>query len=221
MDGADLCYTPALELRRLIQTRALSPLELAKVVLERIERLNPVINAFLTIPSDLALEQAKAAEARVMRGSPSGPLEGIPYSVKDLEPTAGVRTTYGSKWFEHNIPSEDGAVAGLLREAGGILLGKTNTPHFGYKDMCDNLLGPPCRNPWKPDRTSGASSGGAGAAVAAGLGPVAQGSQAVFWPGALSSECRLLGCPIPHRADDAHGSGRRPLTQRHGRTGST
>ena len=96
MDGADLCYTPALELRRLIQTRALSPLELAKVVLERIERLNPVINAFLTIPSDLALEQAKAAEARVMRGSPSGPLEGM-YSVKDLEPTAGVRTTFGSK----------------------------------------------------------------------------------------------------------------------------
>ena len=88
------------------------PLELAKVVLEHIERLNPVINAFLTIPSDLALEQAKAAEARVMRGSPSGPLEGIPYSVKDLEPTAGVRTTYGSKWFEHNIPAEDGAVAG-------------------------------------------------------------------------------------------------------------
>src|SRR6516164_10196044 len=112
MDSADLCYTPALELRRLIQTRALSPLELAKVVLERIERLNPVINAFLTIPADLALQQAKAAEARVMRGSPAGPLDGIPYSVKDLEPTAGVRTTYGSKWFEHNIPAEDGAVAG-------------------------------------------------------------------------------------------------------------
>ena len=193
MDGADLCYTPALELRRLIQTRALSPLELAKVVLERIERLNPVINAFLTIPSDLALEQAKAAEARVMRGSPSGPLEGIPYSVKDLEPTAGVRTTYGSKWFEHNIPSEDGAVAGLLREAGGILLGKTNTPHFGYKDMCDNLLGPPCRNPWKPDRTSGASSGGAGAAVAAGLGPVAQGSDGAGSIRIPASLCGIFG----------------------------
>ena len=97
MDGADLCYTPALELRRLIQTRALSPVEMAKVVLERIERVNPVINAFLTVPADLALEQAKAAEARVMRGSPLGALDGIPYSVKDLEPTAGVRTTFGSK----------------------------------------------------------------------------------------------------------------------------
>ena len=193
MGNADLCFVPALDLKRLILSRQVSPLELTKTILSRMERLNPVINAFLTISADVAFEQAKSAEATVMRTSPLGPLEGIPYSIKDLEPTAGVRTTYGSKWFEHNVPSENGAVAGRLRNAGGILLGKTNTPHFGYKDMCDNLLGPPCRNPWKLNRTSGASSGGAGAAVAAGLGPVAQGSDgagSVRIPAAL---CGIFG----------------------------
>jgi Asp-tRNA(Asn)/Glu-tRNA(Gln) amidotransferase A subunit family amidase len=176
VNDTDLCFTPATDLRRLLQSHDLSPVELAKIVLERIEKANPVIHAFLTVSADFALVQAKAAEDRLMRNAPLSPLDGIPYSIKDLEPTAGIRTTFGSKWFENNVPSEDGAVAGRLRQAGGILLGKTNTPHFGYKDMCDNLLGPPCRNPWKLDRTSGASSGGAGAAVAAGLGPVAQGS---------------------------------------------
>jgi len=176
VNSIDLCFTSALELQQLILSRDLSPVEVTKTILDRIERLNPVLNAFLTVSGDLALARAKSAESKVMQGSLLGPLEGIPYSVKDLEPTAGVRTTFGSKWFEANIPAEDGAVAARLRQAGGILLGKTNTPQFGYKDMCDNLLGPPCRNPWKLDRTSGASSGGAGAAVSAGLGPVAQGS---------------------------------------------
>jgi Asp-tRNA(Asn)/Glu-tRNA(Gln) amidotransferase A subunit family amidase len=176
MDGTDLCFTPAVELRRLISSRRLSPVELAEAALERIQRVNPILNAFLTVTVDRAREDARAAEARALEGAPAGPLDGIPYSLKDLEPTAGIRTTYGSKWFEHHIPAEDGAVAGRLKAAGGVLLGKTNTPHFGYKDMCDNLLGPPCRNPWRLDRTSGASSGGAGAAVAAGLGPVAHGS---------------------------------------------
>jgi Asp-tRNA(Asn)/Glu-tRNA(Gln) amidotransferase A subunit family amidase len=176
MGATDLCFTPAIELRWLIGTRQLSPVELITAILARIERLNPALNAYLTVTADLAREQARAAEARAQRGSPAGPLDGIPYSIKDLEPTAGVRTTYGSKWFERNVPAEDGVVAARLKAAGGILLGKTNTPHFGYKDMCDNLLGPPCRNPWKNDRTSGGSSGGAGAAVAAGLGPLAHGS---------------------------------------------
>ena len=193
MDRDDLCFAPATELRRLIDSRDISPVELAQNLLDRVERLNPILNAFLTISADLALQQAKAAEARAVRGAPLSPLDGVAYSIKDLEPTAGVRTTYGSKWFEHNIPAEDGAVAGRLRAAGGILLGKTNTPHFGYKDMCDNLLGPPCRNPWNLERTSGASSGGAGAAVAAGMGPLAQGSDgggSIRIPAAL---CGIFG----------------------------
>jgi Asp-tRNA(Asn)/Glu-tRNA(Gln) amidotransferase A subunit family amidase len=176
MDATELCFTPATRLGRLIRAREVSPVEIADAVLARIERVNPAINAYPTVTADLAREQAKAAEARALRGELLGPLDGIPYSLKDLEATAGIRTTRGSKFFEHDVPTEDGGVAGRLRATGAVLLGKTNTPHFGYKDMCDNLLGPPGRNPWKLDRTPGGSSGGAAAAVAAGLGPLAHGS---------------------------------------------
>lgn len=176
MDALELCFTPATELGSLIHRRALSPVELADAVLQRIEQINPALNAYLTVTADLAREAARAAEARALDDALLGPLDGIPYSIKDLEATAGVRTTYGSRFFEHNVPDADGAVAARLKASGGVLLGKTNTPHYGYKDMCDNLLGPPCRNPWNPTRTSGGSSGGAGAAVAAGLGPLAHGS---------------------------------------------
>jgi Asp-tRNA(Asn)/Glu-tRNA(Gln) amidotransferase A subunit family amidase len=189
VDTTELCYTPATELHRLIRTRQLSPVELTETVLARIDKLNPLLNAFLTVTPDLARAQARASEDRARRGALQGPLDGIPYSIKDLEPTAGVRTTFGSKFFEQNVPTFDGAVASRLKATGGVLLGKTNTPNFGHKDSCDNLLGSPCRNPWKLDRTSGASSGGAGSAVAAGLGPVAHGSDgagSIRIPSALS-----------------------------------
>lgn len=189
----ELCFTPATELGRLIRKRQVSPVELADAVLERLERLNPRLNAFLTVTADLAREQAKAAEARALRGELIGPLDGIPYSIKDLEPTAGIRTTFGSKFFEHNVPTQDGAVPRRLKPTGAVLLGKTNTPQFGYKDMCDNLIGPPCRNPWNLERTSGASSGGAAAAVASGIGPLAHGSDgggSIRIPAAL---CGIFG----------------------------
>jgi Asp-tRNA(Asn)/Glu-tRNA(Gln) amidotransferase A subunit family amidase len=172
----ELCFTSATQLSDWISARKVSPVEIVEAVLNRIDRLNPRLNAFLTVTHDLARQSAREAEGRAMRRELRGPLDGIPYSIKDLEPVAGVRTTFGSKWFEHYLPTEDGAVAGRLRSTGMVLLGKTNTPNFGHKDMCDNLLGAPCRNPWRTDRTSGASSGGAGAAVAAGLGPLAHGS---------------------------------------------
>ena len=193
MDATDLCYTPATELSHMIETLDLSPVELTEAVIARIERLNPVLNAFLTFTPDIAREQAKEAERRAIRFERRGPLDGIPYSIKDLESTAGVRTTFGSKFFAENVPTEDGAVAGRMKATGGVLLGKTNTPHFGYKDMCDNLLGPPCKNPWNTERTSGASSGGAGSAVAAGLGPIAHGSDgagSIRIPAAL---CGIFG----------------------------
>jgi len=160
----------------MIRRRTLSPVEIMDAVLARIEALNPRLNAYLTVDAEGAREQAKAAEAVVMRGETLKPLHGLPVSIKDLEPSAGLRCTYGSKFFEHNIADFDGMVTGRVKAAGGIVLGKTNTSHYGYKDMCDNLIGPPCRNPWKLERTSGASSGGAAAAVAAGLGPLAHGS---------------------------------------------
>src|SRR5262249_18310953 len=193
VNQTDLCYTPATELGRMMRAKEVSPVEVTTAVLARIERLNPTLNAFLTVTADHARELARASEARQMKGALQGPLDGIPYSIKDLEPTAGIRTTNGSKFFEKNVPAEDGAVAARLRASGGILLGKTNPPHFGYKDMCDNLLGPPCKNPWNTGRTSGASSGGAGSAVAAGLGPVAHGSDgsgSIRIPSAL---CGIFG----------------------------
>ena len=193
MDATDLCFTPATELRRLISSREVSPVELTEAVLGRIEQLNPVLSAFVTVTADLARRDAEVAEARARHREAVSPLDGIPYSIKDLEPTAGIRTTFGSKFFEHNVPAEDGVVASRLRASGGILLGKTNTPHFGHKDMCDNLIGPPCRNPWKLDRTSGASSGGAGAAVAAGLGPLAHGSDGAGSIRIPSALCGIFG----------------------------
>lgn len=191
MTADELCFMSALELDRLIRAGDLSPVELTDAVLARIDRLNPRLAAYITVSADLARAQARESEGRARRGERRGPLDGIPYSIKDLEDTAGVRTTYGSKWFERHVPSEDGAVAGRLRASGGAMLGKTNTPHFGHKDMSDNLIGPPCRNPWRLDRTSGGSSGGAASAVAAGLGPVAHGSD-----GAGSIRCPAALCGV-------------------------
>jgi Asp-tRNA(Asn)/Glu-tRNA(Gln) amidotransferase A subunit family amidase len=193
VDATELCYTPALELGRMIRAREISPVEIAETVLARIERLNPTLNAFLAVTADLARDQARAAEGRATRGELRSPIDGIPVSIKDLEPLAGVRCTYGSKWSENNIASIDGVVAGRLREAGGVILGKTNTPHYGYKDMCDNLLGDPCKNPWNLERTSGASSGGAGSAIAAGLGPLAHGSDGAGSIRIPSALCGIFG----------------------------
>jgi Asp-tRNA(Asn)/Glu-tRNA(Gln) amidotransferase A subunit family amidase len=174
--NTELAFTPAIELREHIRARKLSPVELTRTVMQRAEQLAPQLHAFLTLDAERALSAARDAEAAVMRGADLGPLHGLPVSVKDLEPTAGLRTTYGSKFFEHHVPQLDGAVAGRLRGAGAILFGKTNTPQFGHKDMSDNLLAEATRNPWRLDRTAGGSSGGAAAAVAAGIGPLAHGS---------------------------------------------
>lgn len=172
----DLHYAEATALAQAIRERKLSPVELLDAVLDRAEHLQPVINAFVTLDPDNARKAARAAEQSVMRSEPLGVLHGLPVSVKDLEPTRGLRTTYGSKFFEHHVPDFDGGVATRIRAAGGIIFGKTNTPHYGHKDSCDNLIGPPTRNPWDLTRTPGGSSGGAAASIAAGIGPLAHGS---------------------------------------------
>ncbi|HLW47854.1 MAG TPA: amidase family protein [bacterium] len=213
MAADDLCFKPALELDRLIRAGDVSPVEITDAVLARIDRLNPSLAAYITVSADLARAQAREAEARARRGARRGPLDGIPYSIKDLEDTAGVRTTYGSKWFERHVPAEDGAVAGRLRAAGGIFVGKTNTPHFGHKDMSDNFIGPPCRNPWRLDRTSGGSSGGAAAAVAAGLGPLAHGSDGAGSIRCPASLCGVVGVKpslgrVPYHPSPDHWAAR-------------
>ena len=176
MTPPELSRTPATELTAAIRDKQLSPVELTQAVLSRIEEINPAINAFLDWDNDLALDAARAAEDAVMRGDRLGPLHGLPVPIKDLEPSAGLRYTSGSIIQTDQVAKFDGAVTGRVKAAGGIIIGKTNTPHLGHKDMCDNLLGEPGRNPWNTERTPGGSSGGAAAAVAAGLCPLAHGS---------------------------------------------
>lgn len=175
MNKTEVCYTPSTELARQLQARELSPVELTQIFLERIERLNPRLNAYCTLTPELALEQARAAEAAIMRGE-TGPLLGLPVSVKDLIFTKGVRTTRGSLLFAEAVPDEDAPSVERLKAAGAVILGKTNTPELGWRGSTDNRVFGPTRNPWNLERTPGGSSGGASAQVAAGLGPLALGT---------------------------------------------
>ncbi len=172
----DVWYMSALELRERFIRRELSPLEVTGQILERIGQLNPTLNAFLTVTVERALEDARAAEHAYGDGGTPGALAGIPISIKDLTPTAGIRTTMGSLLFNDWVPDEDGPFVERVNAAGAVMLGKTNTPEFGWKGDSGNRLIGPTQNPWKLGATAGGSSGGAAAAVAAGLGPLAQGS---------------------------------------------
>jgi aspartyl-tRNA(Asn)/glutamyl-tRNA(Gln) amidotransferase subunit A len=176
MASSDLAWRPALELAGLIRTKAVSPVEVVDAVLARIERLNPRLNAFCAVTAEDAREAAAAAEVAVMTGEPLGPLHGVPFSVKDLVFTRRVLTTAGSRLFADHVPEEDAVVVERLKGAGAILVGKTTTPEFGHKGVTDSPLFGITRNPWSPELTPGGSSGGAGAAVAAGLGPLAVGT---------------------------------------------
>ncbi len=168
-----LAYISAAELAQRIRRKDLSPVELIDATLARIAALQTVLNCFITVCADQARAAARDAEAAVMRGDALGPLHGIPLSVKDLINTAGVRTTFGSYVFEHNVPAADAVSVARLKAAGAILVGKTTTPEFGHKPFTDAPLFGRTRNAWDAGRTSGGSSGGAAVATAAGLGPLA------------------------------------------------
>jgi aspartyl-tRNA(Asn)/glutamyl-tRNA(Gln) amidotransferase subunit A len=193
MNATDLSYTPATDLARLIRTKALSPVEAARTALERIDSLNPKLNAFCTITADIALDTARAAEQAVMRGDPLGPLHGVPYSVKDLNFTKGVRTMGGSFIFQDRVPDTDAPLVRRLKAAGGVMLGKTTSPEFGWKALGDSPLTGITRNPWNLGMTTGGSSAGAGAAAAAGLGALAQGSDGAGSIRIPSSFCGVYG----------------------------
>ncbi|HEY6305391.1 MAG TPA: amidase [Candidatus Angelobacter sp.] len=152
-----------------VQKKEVSPVELTQACLARIEKLNPILNAFITVTAESALEEAKTAEAEIGRGEWKGPLHGIPLAVKDLAETAGVRTTAASAVLEHFVPSEDAEVVRRLRKAGAILLGKLNLHEFAYGGS--GLIGHfgPARNPWNTAHITGGSSSGSAAAVAGGL----------------------------------------------------
>ena len=162
----------AAELADSIRTKRLSPVEIMQAVLDRAGRSQPVLNAFVTLCPERAMAEARAAEAAVMRGEALPPLHGVPLHVKDLVPTAGLRTTWGSRIFADHVPDRDAEVVARLRAAGAILFGKTTTPEFGQKPLTESPLFGTTRNPWDLARTCGGSSGGAAAAVAAGIGPI-------------------------------------------------
>jgi amidase len=172
----DLCFTPATELQRLYRARKASPLEVMQAVLARVDAVNPRLNAIVTLARDSALKEARAATAALKKGKKLGPLHGVPVTIKDLTHTKGIRTTWGSKVFEHHVPTEDSLIVERLKAAGAIVLGKTNTPEFGAGGNTFNAVFGPTRNPWNPALTCGGSSGGAGVALATGMGPIAQGS---------------------------------------------
>jgi aspartyl-tRNA(Asn)/glutamyl-tRNA(Gln) amidotransferase subunit A len=172
---AELCALDATELARRIRARRLSPVEATRAYLERIAAVNPRLNAIVT-PNERALEEAREAEAALMRGELRGPLHGVPLTIKDCFDTAGLRTTRGSKLFADHVPRADATAVARLRGAGGIVLGKTNLPEFALWWESDNLVFGRTRNPWNLDRIAGGSTGGEAAALAAGLTALGLGS---------------------------------------------
>ena len=172
---SDLAYTPALELAQLIREKHLSPVELVDAYLERIELLNPTINAYITVAAEQARDAARAAEA-TLDDDDLPPFHGVPVSIKDLIDTAGIRTTYATAAWADRVPARDAAVTAKLRDAGFIIIGKTNTPEFAGGTFTEPAAYGACRNPWSPEHSPGGSSGGSGAAQAAGLCAVTLGS---------------------------------------------
>ena len=176
MPDLDLCFTPATELAARYRRRELSPVEVVDNALARIEQVNPALNCFAFTYPEEARAAARGAEAAFARGDDPGPLAGVPLAIKDLTPTAGRRTTLGSRAFEHNVPERSALIVERLEQAGAIMVGKTTTPEFAYSSFTDSPLWGITRNPWDLSRSPGGSSGGSGAAVAAGCVPLAEGS---------------------------------------------
>jgi aspartyl-tRNA(Asn)/glutamyl-tRNA(Gln) amidotransferase subunit A len=172
----DLAWLSLAEASELVRQRKVSAVELTRACLVRIERLDPRLNAFITVTAEQALKQAKAADAEIAQGRWRGALHGMPIALKDLIDTAGVRTTAASAIFANRVPREDAEVVRRLRDAGAVLLGKLNMHEFAYGDSSAQSHYGPVRNPWDPERVSGGSSGGSAAAVAAGLCYAALGS---------------------------------------------
>ena len=175
MKKEDICFMPAYEMVEKIRTQELTSLEITETIIERIEKINPMINAYCTPTFDLAREMARNADEAAKKGD-GGIINGVPTSLKDLSLTKGIRTTFGSKIYENFIPDEDCVLVKRLKDAGCVLLGKTNTPEFGFKGVTDNAIFGETHNPWNLKKTCGGSSGGAGSAVASGISPLAQGS---------------------------------------------
>ena len=196
----ELCFVGAVRLRELIRSRAVSVGEVIEAHLAQIERVNPAVNAIVTLCAERARAEALEADRRLARGDDGGPLFGVPIAHKDLVPTRGLRTTYGSPIYRDHVPDHDGLIVERIRAAGAIALGKTNTPEFGAGSQTFNEVFGRTLNPYDPAHTCGGSSGGAAAALASGMLPIADGSD---MGGSLrnpASFCNVVGLrPSPGR----------------------
>jgi len=200
----ELCWLTAGELGILFRAGKLSPVEVVQALLTRIATLNPYLEAYVTVTADLALAQAERAERELAQGIDRGALQGIPYSLKDLFATRGIRTTAGSKILADWIPDEDATVVACLNQAGAVLLGKVNTHEFAFGVTTRSIHGQ-TKNPWDLSRIPGGSSGGSAAAVSAGLGPIALGTDtagSIRIPAAL---CGLVGLKPTHGRVSCYG----------------
>jgi Asp-tRNA(Asn)/Glu-tRNA(Gln) amidotransferase A subunit family amidase len=208
MTTDDLCFLSGAEAARRIAAETLSPVALMEAMLGRIDAMQPVLNAFTVIRAEDAIAEAKEAEAAVKGGDDLGPLHGVPYTVKDMINVAGMRITFGSPMFEHNVPETDTVVIERLKQAGAILLGITNMAECGHKGTNGNPVWGLTRNPWDLETTPGGSSGGAAAALASGCGALALGTDragSVRIPAGATGVCGLkptLGVfPCPENPD--------------------
>ena len=183
----------AIDLARLVRTKALSPVEILKSHLDAIARANPAINAICTLAAEQATEAARAAEDAVMRGHVLGPLHGVPIGIKDVTPTAGIRTTYGSPLYAEHVPEEDAEVVTRVKTAGAIVVGKTNTPEFATGANTVNKVFGATRNPWDLRLTAGGSTGGGAAAVAARMLPLAEGTDVGCSLRVPAAYCGVIG----------------------------
>jgi amidase len=193
----DLVFQTAVSLRNLLKARKVSASELMGAFIAQVERVNPQINAIVTFLPEQALKEAKALDRRKAR---DGALSGLPIAYKDLVPTKGIRTTFGSSVYANNVPTEDHLIVERLRAAGAITLGKTNTPEFGAGSQTFNKVFGATRNPYDPTKTCGGSSGGAAAAVASGMLPFADGSDLAASLRNPGNYCNVVGFrPTPGR----------------------
>jgi aspartyl-tRNA(Asn)/glutamyl-tRNA(Gln) amidotransferase subunit A len=193
------------ELGVALRKKSISPLELTRDCLARIERLNPKLNAFITVLAETALADARRAEQEITRGSDLGPLHGIPVGLKDIIDTAGVRTTAASALFQNRIPSEDAEVVRRLRGAGAVILGKQNLHEFAYGGSSVISFFGEVHNPWNRERAAGGSSGGSAASVAAGLGSAAVGTDTAGSIREPAAYCGIVGLKPTYGRVSARG----------------
>src|SRR6266849_4965884 len=187
---SELCFLPATELVGLIAAKKVSSEEVTRGFLDRIARYDPLLRAFITVDADGALAQARAADASKAE---RGPLHGVPVAIKDNIATRGMRTTAGSRVLADWIPSSDAPVVSRLKEAGAVILGKTNMHEFAYGGTCTNVEFGAVRNPWHTDHVPGGSSGGSGVAVAAGLATLALGTDTAGSVRLPACQCGIVG----------------------------